>query len=87
MPPQERHGDVEITLYLSIDLRPVTDSDIAAHSFTHSGKRANKARGNRRGLRNNRFQILRREVLKTPCSQPPTGHDSQAPSIRSMGPG
>lgn len=85
MPPQEQDRDVEITLYLSIDLRPVTDSHVAAHFLTHSWKRASKARGNTCGLQNDRFQILRREALKTPCSQTPTGHYSQASTTRSKG--
>lgn len=63
----------------------MTDSDIAAHFFTHSPKRASRAKGNRRRLQNNRFQILRSDVLKTPFSQPPTGHDSQASATRSKG--
>lgn len=64
MPPQERDGDVEITLYLPIDLRPVTDSDITVHVFTHSWKRASKARGKRHSSRITGFKHLGERYLR-----------------------
>lgn len=52
------------------------------HSFLEESKQSKREKTQ---LQDNRFQTLRREILKTPCSQPPSGHDSQASAARNMG--
>lgn len=52
------------------------------HSFLEESKQSKREKTQ---LQDNRFQTLRREILKTPCSQPPSGHDSQASAVRNMG--